>query len=188
MKSIAISSITIAVLGAILTWLFLLEATGPILFWAALVGWACFIHAGADNKALRDTIAGNILGIVIAWIAAFLVVSIPAADALGLEPWSGIVVGVGLLVLVLLSGIPAFSSVPAGLLGYAAALAYIWEAGILKGEQGMLSAQQLLAADFTNPLILVVISMVIGALVGYAAEKVVASLSEAGAGPGQVKE
>ncbi len=188
MKSIAISSITIAVLGGIHTWLFLLEATGPILFWAALVGWACFIHAGADDKALRDTIAGNILGIVIAWIAAFLVVSIPAADALGLEPWSGIVVGVGLLVLVLLSGIPAFSSVPAGLLGYAAALAYIWEAGILKGEQGMLSAQQLLAADFTNPLILVVISMVIGALVGYAAEKVVASLSEAGAGPGQVKE
>ena len=52
----------------------------------------------------------------------------------------------------------------------------------------MLSAQQLLAADFTNPLILVVISMVIGALVGYAAEKVVASLTEAGAGPGQVKE
>ncbi len=188
MKSIAISSITIGVLGAILTWLFLLEATGPILFWAALVGWACFIHAGADDKALRDTIAGNILGIVIAWIAAFLVVSIPAPDALGLEPWSGIVVGVGLLVLVLLSGIPAFSSVPAGLLGYAAALAYIWEAGILKGEQGMLSAQQLLAADFTNPLILVVISMVIGALVGYAAEKVVASLSEAGAGPGQAKE
>ena len=44
MKSIAISSITIAVLGAILTWLFLLETTGPILFWAALVGWACFVQ------------------------------------------------------------------------------------------------------------------------------------------------
>ncbi len=188
MKSIAISSITIGVLGAILTWLFLLEATGPILFWAALVGWACFVHAGADNKALKDTIVGNILGIVIAWIAAILVVSIPAADALGLEPWSGIVVGVGLLVLVLLSGIPAFSSVPAGLLGYSAALAYIWEAGILKGEKGMLSDQRLLAVDFTNPLILVIISMVIGALVGYAAVKVVASLGEAEAGPGQAKE
>ncbi len=37
-------------------------------------------------------------------------------------------------------------------------------------------------------LILVVVSMVIGARVGYAAEKVVASLSEAGAGPGQVQE
>ncbi len=48
----------------------------------------------------------------------------------------------------------------------------------------MLSTQQLLAADFTNPLILVVVSMVVGALVGYAAEKVVASLSEAEAGPG----
>ncbi|MCH9020302.1 MAG: DUF1097 domain-containing protein [Proteobacteria bacterium] len=187
MKSIAISSITIAILGAILTWLFLLEATGPILFWAALVGWACFIHCGADNKALRDTIACNILGIVIAWIAAFLVVSIPA-DALGLALSSGIVVGVGLLVLVLLSGIPAFSSVPAGLLGYASALAYIWEAGILTGEQGVLSTQKLLAADFTNPFILVVVSMVIGAVVGYAAEKVVASLSEADAGPGQVRE
>jgi hypothetical protein len=186
MKAIAISSITIAVLGAILTWLFLLEVTGPILFWAALVGWACFVHCGADNKALRDTIACNILGIVIAWIAAFLVVSIsiPAVD---LALWSGIVVGVGLLVLVLLSGIPAFSSVPAGLLGYASALAYIWEAGILKGEQGVLSTQQLLAAEFTNPLIMVVVSMVIGALVGYAAEKVVASLSGAGAGPGQVQ-
>ena len=188
MKAIVISSITIAVLGAILTWLFLLEATGPILFWAALVGWACFVHCGADNKALRDTIACNILGIVIAWIAAFLVVSIPAADALGLALWSGIVVGVGLLVLGLLSGIPAFSSVPAGLLGYASALAYIWEAGILKGEQGVLSTQQLLAAEYTNPLILVVVSMVIGAVVGYAAEKVVASLSGAEAGPGQVQE
>ncbi len=50
----------------------------------------------------------------------------------------------------------------------------------------MLSTQQLLAAGFTNPLILVVVSMVIGALVGYAAEKVVASLSEAGTSPGQV--
>ena len=52
----------------------------------------------------------------------------------------------------------------------------------------MLSTQQLLAAEYTNPLILVVVSMVIGAVVGYAAEKVVASLSGAEAGPGQVQE
>ncbi len=32
MKAIVISSITIAFLGAILTWLFLLEATSPILY------------------------------------------------------------------------------------------------------------------------------------------------------------
>lgn len=165
-KAIGISSITIAVLGGILTWLFLLEGTGPILFWAALVAWACFIQGGGDATALKNTIIGNILGIVIGWIAVILIVSIPAADALGSSLWSGIVVGVGLLVLVLLSSIPAFSSIPAGLLGYASVLAYIWQ------TPGKLSGESVLLVGLTNPLILLVVSMVVGVLVGYAARKV----------------
>lgn len=157
MSQLVALSLSIAVLGAIWAFLALGPLAGFVLVWAGFIGWGCFFHSGGDNKALVKTIAGTAYGALVAWIALLIIVNV-AIPPLGVV-WPAIVVGVTVFFLVIVASIDALSAVPANVYGYAATVAYsLHQPGAL---------QNLLAPGFANPLILLIVSMVIGALFGY---------------------
>ncbi len=162
-------SLSIAVLGGIWAFLALGPLAGFVLVWAGFVAWGCFFHSGGDNKALVKTIAGNAYGVVIAWIALFIIVNV-SIEALGVV-WPAVVVGVTVFLLVIVASIEPLSAVPANVYGYASTVAYSLhqpsEPGATDGEAGIGPLQNLVSASFENPLVLLIASMVVGAVFGY---------------------
>lgn len=158
-------SISISVLGGIATWAFLSAWSGPVLIWAAFVAWGCFYHTGGDEAALKNTIVGNIFGVVCAWSAALVILAIPLAATLTLPVWAGIVVGISVLLLVLAAHIPSFSVIPASVYGYASTFAFLLQ------TPEALSIERLTGGTFGNALLIIPASMVLGALFGYASAK-----------------
>ena len=175
MPQLAALSVSIAVLGAVWAFLALGPLGGFVLVWAGFVGWGCFFHSGGDDQALVKTIAGNIYGVVIAWIALLIIVNVPVA-ALG-TVWPAIVVGVTVFFLVIVASIDKLSVVPANVYGYAATVAYALHQAT-DAEAGTGPLANLASASFQNPLVLLIVSMVIGALFGFVSGKLAGALTK----------
>jgi hypothetical protein len=169
MSQLVALSVSIGVLGGIATFLFL---HAGLLIWAAFVAWACFFHSGGDTTGLRTTIVGNVFGAVCAWLAAVILLAVPLGDTLGLPLWAALVVGVTVLGMCLAAHIKALSVIPASVYGYGATFAFLLQTA------GMLTTDKLLSASLQNGLVVVALSMVIGALFGFASGKVGAWLAK----------
>lgn len=168
-------SLSIAVLGAIWAFLALGPLSGFVLVWAGFVAWGCFFHTGGDDKALTKTIAGNVYGIVIAWIALLIIVNVPVAS-LG-TVWPAIVVGVTVFLLVIVASIEPLSVVPANVYGYASTVAYSLHQAT-DAEAGTGPLANLASGSFQNPLVLLIVSMVIGALFGFISAKLAGAMTK----------
>jgi hypothetical protein len=156
-------SLSIGVLGAIWAFLALGPLSGFVLVWAGFIAWGCFFHTGADNKALAKTIVGNAYGAFLAWIALLIIVNVPI-PSLG-AVWPAIVVGVTVFLLVIVASVDLLSAVPANVYGYAALVAYSLHQPSAAPSTGPL--QNLGSGSFANPLVLLIVSMVLGAVFGY---------------------
>lgn len=167
MSQLLALSLSIALLGGVAT--FLLRAIG-LAVWAAFIAWACFFHSGGDAKALKQTIIGNAFGSLVAWGALWLVVASPLG---GSEPGIAVIVAITVFVLCIAAKVPALSSIPANVYGYASTVAFF-----------LLTAQAKAIAMLTemdyhsNPLLLIVLSMVVGALFGFASAKLAGALAK----------
>ncbi len=169
MKQLTALSLAIGVLGAVATWAFL--TVGGVLIWAAFIAWGCFFHCGGDDAALRNTIVSNIFGSLIASIAALVILGVPLADKLTLPVWAGIVVGVSVWVICIAANIKAVSVIPANVYGYAATFAFLLQ------TPDRLSVAALTSASMNNAFVAVSVSMIIGALLGYASGKLASALT-----------
>jgi len=85
MSQLTALSVSIAVLGGIWAYLALGPLSAYVLVWAGFIAWGCYFHTGGDDAALKKTIAGNIYGAVIAWVALSIIVNVPM-PALGIRP------------------------------------------------------------------------------------------------------
>lgn len=159
-------SVSIGVLGGIAAAICLGPLSGMVLIWTIFIAWACFFAIGGDGKALQNTIVCSVLGAVIAWIALLIILGIPLADLLSLPIWAGIVVGVTVLIMCLLAQIEFFSSIPASVLGYASVAAYALQ------TPDALTMGALTSGSFNNALIVIVVSLVVGAIIGIISGKV----------------
>ncbi len=168
MKQLTALSLAIGVLGAVATWGFL--TFGGVVIWAAFIAWGCFFHCGGDDAALRNTIVSNIFGSLVAAIAALIILSVPLADKLSLPVWAGIVVGATVWVICIAANIKAVSVIPANVYGYAATFAFLLQ------TPDRLSVDALTSIGMNNAFIAVSVSMVIGALFGYASGKLGSAL------------
>ena len=97
---------------------------------------------------------------IIGWIAAFIVLTVPLADTLGMPLWSAIVVGITAFTVVFASNFQIFGAVPASVLSYAATFAYL-----LQTNERM-SLATLTNINFENPLLLISLSVIFGGLFG----------------------
>jgi hypothetical protein len=170
MSAIVATAVSVGVLGGIATWLFL--SVGSILIWAAFAAWACYFHSGGDEAALKSTISCNILGVVAAWVAALVILAIPLAGVLTLPVWAGIVVIISVAIYILLAQVELFSSVPGTTYGYACTFAYLLQ------TPDKLSLDALTSVTMSNALIVVIISMVIGAIFAFASGKWAAAMTK----------
>jgi hypothetical protein len=146
---------------------------GSILIWAAFVAWACFFHSGGNEAALKSTIISNAFGVAVAWIAAIVILAIPLAESLTLPLWAAIVVAISVGAYVLAAHIEVLSSIPGTTYGYACTFAFLLQ------TPDKLSLDMLTSASLDNALIVVIISMVIGALFGYASGKLAGAMTKA---------
>jgi hypothetical protein len=170
MSQLAALSLAIGALGGIATWIYL--AAGVLLIWASFVAWACFFHVGGDDAALRNTIIGNVFGCLVATIAAIIIVAVPLAATLSLPLWAGIVVGVSVWVICIAAMFKPLSSIPANVYGYAATFAYLLQ------TPDRLTLQALTSINLNNAFIVVALSMIVGAILGYASGKLGAALKK----------
>jgi hypothetical protein len=157
MSQLVALSISIAVLGAVWAFLALGPLTGFVLVWAGFIAWGCFFHTGGDTNALIKTIAGTAYGVLVGWIALLIIVYVPMPSASAV--WPAIVVGVTVFFLVIVASVEQLSAVPANVYGYAAVVGY--------SLHQPTALQNLTAPSFANPLILLIVSMAIGAVFGY---------------------
>ena len=164
------TALSVGVLAGIATWIFL--AVGTILIWAAFVAWACFFHCGGDTDALKTTIIGNIFGVVAGWVAALLIVYVPLGGELPPGLWAGIVVLVTVVIVCLASAVPALASIPASVYGYACVFAFLLQTP----EQ--LTQAALVSPSVDNVLVVVIVSMVIGAVFGWASGQLAGALTK----------
>jgi hypothetical protein len=161
-------SISIAVLGAVWAYLALGPLAGIVLVWAGFIAWGCYFHSGGDTKALVKTIVGNAYGALIAWIALLIIFQAGVADMGTIA--IAIVVGVTVFFLVIVASIDPLSAVPANVYGYAATVAYsLHAAGAL---------ENLMSVNFSNPLILLIVSMLLGAIFGMVSGKLSGMISK----------
>lgn len=166
MSKVTALAISIAILGGIWAFLALGPLAGFVLVWVGFIAWGCFFHTGGDTVALQKTIVGMIYGAIIAGIALALVVTNP----LGLPESvaAAIYIAITVFFLVIVANFSLLSVVPANVYGYAATAGYA-----LSTE----SAGNYAAMDFTNPVLLVALSVVLGAIFGLVSAKVAAAVS-----------
>ncbi len=161
-------AISIGVLGAIATWLFLGPLGGALAIWAAFIAWGCFFHCGGKESGLQSAILGNVAGAIVAGITLYAALQTGVGDTLGVPIWAGICVGIGVAVMVLLANIPLFASIPAQVYGFASVVALT-----LMGN----GAGNLMTGSLANPVVVIILSMIVGAIFGYVSEKVAGMLA-----------
>jgi Protein of unknown function (DUF1097) len=170
MSPLVALAVSLALLGAVATALF--QSLG-LLLWAGFIAWAAFFAAGGDSVALRKTIAGNVFGALVAWVALMILSSVPVEGWLWI-PRNGIVVGITVMVLGLAARLEVLSHVPASVYGYAATFG---AQSVPTSDASSLS--RLSGFHLSNPFIQVAVSMVGGALFGLACGKLMAVLKKA---------
>ena len=111
-------AISLGVLGAVATWLFLGPLGGMLAIWAAFIAWGCFYHNGGKEAGLQSTILGTAAGAVIAGIT-LIVAGAGFGASLPANMWPAICVGLGVAAMVLLANVPLFASIPAQVYGFA---------------------------------------------------------------------
>jgi Protein of unknown function (DUF1097) len=179
MPQLVALSLSIAVLGAIWAYLALGPLSAFLLVWAGFIAWGCFFHTGGDQKALIKTICGNVYGIIVAWIALLIIVNAGlGGNAIG----AAIVVGVTVFFLVIVAKIDQLSAVPANVYGYAATVAWAISApsaaGATPDVMGSGPLFSLMAPSFANPLVILIVSMVLGAIFGYVSAQLASALGK----------
>ena len=164
MNKLVALSLSIGGVGGIMTWIYTstpLALSIPISF----IAWACFVAAGGNNKALSSTITAWLWGAVVAWVTALAIIP----NLGGLPAGLGVPVSIAVSVFVLVYGtkVKAFSLAPGAVYGYAA-----FFTAFLAGTDALNSA------SLDNPLILVALSGIAGAVLGMVANNVSASLGK----------
>lgn len=154
-------ALSIGGLGGVATWLAFGPLAGFVTIWAIFIAWGSYFHNGADMAALKNTIVCGIFGAIMAGIAFILIGAVPLGDVLTAPVW----VGVAVFVLVMAASIPALSVIPSAVYGFAATAAYAIHAG------GSTSA-----LDMTNPVIVISLSIIVGAVFGMLSNKLSAMI------------
>jgi hypothetical protein len=167
MSKLTALAVSIAVLGGVWAFLSLNPLAGAALVWVGFIAWGCYFHTGGDTAALQKTIAGMVYGAVIAGVALYLVSSGMLASLGALA--APVIIAVTVFLLVIVAGVNLLSVVPANVYGYAATAGYALSTN---------TAGNATIMDLSNPVLLVVVSTVLGAVFGMASGKLAGVLGK----------
>lgn len=173
MSGLLALALSIGGLGGVATWLALDPLAGMVTIWAIFIAWGAYFHNGADAAALKNTIVCGIFGSVIAGIAFALITKVGLGSGTSLAVNAAVWVGVTVFVLVFASQVPALAAIPTAVYGFATTAAYAIHAG-----EDLSAAGNTLNMDFTNPVLVVSLSIVVGAIFGMVSGKLSAALTK----------
>jgi hypothetical protein len=159
MNSLIALSLSIGILSGVATFLCVGPTAGLFLIWAATIAWAAYFAFGANKEALKNVIVCGAFGVFMAWVAAILIINIPAGS-IAFPLMASIAVAVSVVVLCLAAHFPQLATIPASVLGYSATFAYLLQ------TPNQLSHDGLLGFAWSNPLLIVPVSIAIGAYFG----------------------
>jgi hypothetical protein len=163
MNMINALAISIGVLAAVATWVCLGNALG-LQVWALFIGWGSFYHCGGKVEGLTKSVTNHLWGIVVATLALIVVGTVAGS----VEVTSALI-GVSVVVLVLGAHLPALSTIPAAVYGYASTAAFALLTGVAIGDAGAtIKAAAMVAA-----------SMIVGNIFGLISEMVAGKLAKA---------
>jgi hypothetical protein len=158
MNNLTALSLSIGILSGVATFLCVGPTAGIFLIWAATIAWAAYFALGANEAALKNVIVCGAFGVAMAWITAVLIASVAGSPAFSIL--ASLAVAVSVIVLCLAAHFPELSAIPASVLGYSATFAYLLQ------TPDKLSHDALLGVSWSNPLLIVTASIVIGAYFG----------------------
>ncbi len=163
-------ALSIGLLAAVATYICVADIGGiGLQVWVIFLAWACFFHVGGKEQGLITTIIGMTFGVIIGVLALWVNADFnPGLDG---AIWAAICVGIGAMIIVLASSIPLFSVIPASVYGFATIAAY----ALLKTGTGDLTT-----AGMANPAVIVILSIIAGAIFGYLSEKLASMLASDG--------
>ncbi len=152
-------TISIGLLAVVATWLFL----GPLAamnlqIWQAFIAWACFFNNGGKSAGLKTTIVCMGFGPVVGMASVLLIGQLGGLGALA----APVAVGIGAAVIVLAAHLPLLSAIPASVYGFASVAGLI----LLKGMPA------------TEAIVPTILSIVLGALFGWASEQIAGKLTK----------
>ena len=152
-------TISIGLLAVAATWLFL----GPLAamnlqIWQAFIAWACFFNNGGKSAGLKTTIVCMGFGAVVGMASVLLIGQLGGLGALA----APVAVGIGAAVIVLAAHLPLLSAIPASVYGFASVAGLI----LLKGMPA------------TEAIVPTILSIVLGALFGWASEQIAGKLTK----------
>jgi hypothetical protein len=166
MNSLTALSLSIGLLSGVATFLAVGPLSGLFFIWAATIAWAAYFALGANEDALKKTIACSIFGVFMATFTAYELTNIPS-DAY-FPAWAAFTVCLSVVVTCLAANIPCLSAIPASVWGYSSTFAYLLQTPY------KMNKDVLLGISMSNPLIVISISIVIGAYFGVASGKLAA--------------
>jgi len=168
MNSLTALSVSIGVLAGFAVFLAVGPLAGVFFIWALTIAWAAYFALGGDDEAAKNVAICSVFGVVMAWYAAVQLTNIPADAALGFPFMAAIVVTISVIVSCLAANLKVLSCIPATVLGYSATFAYMLQ------TPDILTPDVLLAASWSNPLLITSFSLVLGVGFGIASGKLAA--------------
>jgi hypothetical protein len=156
-------AISIGILAAVATYLCLGTPLG-LQVWALFIGWGSFYHSGGKADGLTKSAVNHAWGAAVAAVALFIVATVGGSVLI-----TSIIVGVSVVVLVLGAHLPALSTIPAAVYGYASTAAFCLLTSVAIGDLGAV----------IKAAAIVLVSLMIGNLFGFVSEKIAGSLAKA---------
>jgi len=155
-------AIVIGIMGAIATWVAVTMGNAYVLIWVIFIAWASFFHCGGKEAGLKNSTLANIWGAVCAAVALIVLLG------MGVTPLTAaICVGVTVAIMILGAKVPALAAIPASVYGYAATAGLFLLGSAAYGEG---------SGAVVKVAIAVIVSAVIGNVLGFISEKIVGSL------------
>lgn len=152
MRKLDAYSVSIGVLGAVDTYLTATVILVPV--WVTFIAWASFFILGGKLLALKQSIASNLMGILIASLTLL------AVSALNANPLLvAICVGVGSAAMVQASKVPLLTAIPAIVWGFASTVGTTATTG-----------KPITTLGLENPAIVAATAMILGGVFGYFSE------------------
>ena len=161
MNKLTALSLSIGALSGLATYFAVGPAAGVFFIWAATIAWAAYFLLGADQQAAINTIVNGIFGVFMAWVTAVLLLKIDPEISIGVEIATALIVAGAVVVLCLSANLPQFAVIPVGVLGYSSTFAYLLQ------TPDKLNQEILTGANLSNPLLVISISFILGAVFGH---------------------
>jgi hypothetical protein len=126
----------------------------PIPVWVTFIAWASFFAYGGGGSGFMKSVLSNWIGVIIATVSLLAISMLPASPV-----FAAISVGVGSGLMILVSAVPRLGFPPAIVFGFASLVGTVAATGHPVTEAGV-----------THPTLIAGLSMLVGALFGFASE------------------